>query len=341
MFHQYGETMINKDFNSILELLKEFSDEQICIDHLTELRWNGDVISPFDYSSKVYVCKGNKYQCKNTGKYFNVRTGTMFDNTKVPLQKWFLAIWLITSHKKGISSVQLSKDIDVTQKTAWFMLQRIRNCFGMPDNTELDGTVEADETFIGGKNKNRHADKKVENSQGRSYKDKTPVMGLTQRSITTKITREHKIVKGRMVIERIVIQPAKVFCRVVPNTKVEEIQPILKRVVKENSRLISDEWSAYLGLGSLYDHFVVNHSIKEYVNPDDKTIHSNTMEGFWTTFKRGVIGIYHKVSRKHLQMYANEFTFRYNTIHHTETSRFNLMLASSSKRLTYKSLING
>ncbi len=118
--------MINKDFNSIIELIAAFPDEQACIEHLEVLRWSGYVVSPFDENSKVYKCKGNKYRCKSTGKYFNVRTGTMFDNTKLKLQKWFLAIWLVTSHKKGISSLQLSRDIDVTQKTAWFMLQRIR-----------------------------------------------------------------------------------------------------------------------------------------------------------------------------------------------------------------------
>ena len=151
--------MINKDFNTILELLQAFPDEQTCIDHLEELRWNGNVISPFNPLSKVYNCKGNKYRCKETGKYFNVRTGTLFDNTKVKLQKWFLAIWLVTSHKKGISSIQLSKDIGVTQKTAWFMLQRIRNCFGIDNDAKLDNEVEGDETYVGGKNKNRHAHK--------------------------------------------------------------------------------------------------------------------------------------------------------------------------------------
>jgi response regulator RpfG family c-di-GMP phosphodiesterase len=156
--------MINKDFKSIPELLKAFPDEQSCIEHLEALRWNGNVISPFDPSSKVYKCKGNKYRCKNTGKYFNVKTNTLFDNTKVEFQKWFLAIYIATSHKKGISSLQLSKDINVTQKTAWFMLQRIRNCFGISDNDQLDNKVEVDETFIGGKNKNRHKSKKVENS---------------------------------------------------------------------------------------------------------------------------------------------------------------------------------
>lgn len=143
--------MINQDFKSILDLIKAFPNEQTCIDHLETLRWNGNVISPFDKSSKVYVCKGNKYKCKNTGKYFNVKTDTMFDNTKMELQKWFLAIWIVTSHKKGISSLQLGRDLNITQKSAWFMLQRIRKCFGIENNNELDNEVEADETYVGAK----------------------------------------------------------------------------------------------------------------------------------------------------------------------------------------------
>ncbi|MBJ6366761.1 hypothetical protein JF259_01540 [Snuella sp. CAU 1569] len=126
--------MFNKEVKSVLDLIKAFPTEQDCIDHLEILRWNGNVISPFDSTSKVYKCKNNRYKCKNTGKYFNVKTNTIFDNTKMELQKWFLAIWIVTSHKKGISSLQLSRDLGITQKSAWFMLQRIRNCFGLDDN---------------------------------------------------------------------------------------------------------------------------------------------------------------------------------------------------------------
>ena len=157
--------MITREFKSVLELFEVFTTEQACIDHLEQLRWNGNVVSPFDSTSKVYKCKDNKYRCKNTGKYFNVKTNTLFDNSNVPLRKWFAAIWLVTCHKKGISSLQLSRDIDVTQKTAWFMLQRIRNCFGIENNNDLTNTVELNETYVGGKNKNRHADKKVEFSE--------------------------------------------------------------------------------------------------------------------------------------------------------------------------------
>ncbi len=165
--------MFNQDFNSILDLLQTFSTEQDCIDYLEHLRWNGKVTSPYDKHSKVYKCKNNRYKCKNTRKLFNVKTGTMFDNTKISLQKWFLAIWLVTSHKKGISSIQLSKDISVTQKTAWFMLQRIRNCFHVENDNDLDGDVEADETYVGGKGK--------KNSQGRSLKHKSVIFGSLER----------------------------------------------------------------------------------------------------------------------------------------------------------------
>ena len=146
--------MLIQDFNSILYLFNTFPTEQFCNEHLEKLRWNGHVVSPFDPTSKVYKCKNNRYRCKNTGKYFNVKTNTLFDNTKVELRKWFAAIWLVTFHKKGISSLQLSRDIDVTQKTAWLVLQRIRKCFGLENNNELNNPIEMDDTYVGSKSKN-------------------------------------------------------------------------------------------------------------------------------------------------------------------------------------------
>ncbi|HCE57686.1 MAG TPA: IS1595 family transposase [Prolixibacteraceae bacterium] len=304
--------MINKDFNSIIELLKTFPTEQSCIDHLTELRWNGNVVSPFDSTSQVYSCKENKYRCRNTGKYFNVRTGTLFDNTKVPLQKWFLAIWIATSHKKGISSIQLSKDIDVTQKTAWFMLQRIRNCFGFDNEGKLDNQVEVDETFIGGKNKNRHQSKKVELSQGRSVKDKSPVVGFVER-------------EGKLIAKQ------------VEDTKLETLTTEVVKRVKESASVFTDEWLGYNALQRIYDHSVIKHKANEYVNGH---IHTNTIEGFWSLLKRGIVGIYHFTTKKHLQKYVDEFVFRYNTRKFGESQRFNLLLANTEYRLTYKELIN-
>jgi len=121
--------MENVKFMSVSDLMKEFPNEQICIEYLEKLRWNGNVISPFDPTSKVYSCKGNRFRCKNSGKYFNVKTNTIFDNTRLELQKWIIAIYIITFQKKEISSVQLSKDLGITQKSAWFMIQRIKKCF--------------------------------------------------------------------------------------------------------------------------------------------------------------------------------------------------------------------
>lgn len=303
--------MINQDFKSILDLIKVFPNEQTCIDHLETLRWNGNVVSPFDASSKVYNCKGNKYKCKNTGKYFNVKTDTLFDNTKIELQKWFLAIWIVTSHKKGISSLQLGRDLNITQKSAWFMLQRIRNCFGIENNNELDNEVEADETYVGGKNKNRHNNKKVESSQGRSAKDKTPVVGTVERN-------------------------GKLNANVVENVGSITLTREIVANVKESASLYTDEWLGYKGVSRIYDHSIVKHNQSQYVNG---RVHTNTIEGFWSLLKRGIFGIYHFTSKKHLQMYVDEFVFRYNTRSTTEAMRFNLLLSNSNNRLTYKELI--
>lgn len=304
--------MLSKNFNSIIDIVNAFPTEQSCIDHLELLRWNGNVVSPFDATSKVYKCKRNKYRCKNTGKYFNVRTATLFDNTKVELKKWFVAIWIVTSHKKGISSLQLAKDIHVTQKTAWFMLQRIRKCFGCENNSELNNEVEMDETYIGGKNKNRHTNKKIENSQGRSVKDKTPIFGMVER-------------KGKIVARKI------------ENTSVGNITPEVVKTVK-NAMVYTDEWVGYKQVSRIYDHLFVKHNEGEYVNG---RVHTNTIEGFWSILKRGIVGIYHFTSRKHIQKYVDEFVFRYNTRNSGEHQRFNLFLQNTEHRLTYNELING
>ena len=270
----------------------------------------GSVVSPFDSSSKVYKCANNRYRCKETARYFNVKTGTLFDNTKIGLQKWFLAIWLITSHKKGISSIQLSKDIGVTQKTAWFMLQRIRNCFGFDNDNELSNEVEVDETYIGGKNKNKHNAKKVKGSQGRSTKDKAPVFGMIERG--GKLNAKH--------------------------VKDVTISTLTTKIIAHvsDATIYSDEWLGYKALKLIYDHKFIKHGIRQYV---DGQIHTNTIEGFWSLLKRGIVGIYHFISVKHLQKYVDEFVFRYNTREKEEGQRFNLLLANTECRLTYKSLI--
>jgi transposase-like protein len=169
-------------FKSIHDLLQAFPTEQDCIDHLEQLRWNGEPVSPFDQTSYVYKCKGTRYRCRNSKKYFNVKVGTIFEDTKIPLQKWFLALYIFSSNKKGISSHQLAKDISVTQKTAWFMLHRLRYAFDHSEfNSAMQGTVEVDETYVGGAEKNKHESKKTKGTQGRNTKAKKPVVGMVER----------------------------------------------------------------------------------------------------------------------------------------------------------------
>lgn len=302
-----------QSFSSLFDLLQAFPTEQSCIEHYEKLRWPNGVISPYDPSSKVYNYGNGKYRCKNTGWNFNVKTGTLFQDSKIPLKKWFVAIWLDTSHKKGISSCQLGRDIGVTQKTAWFMLQRIRECFFCENNHQLEGDVELDETYVGGKNKNRHFDKKVKNSQGRSCKDKTPVLGMIQRG-------------------------GKVVCRVLKAVNKKTLTVPILKTVKRTATLFTDEYDGYNVVGKVYERKIVCHGKGQYV---DGNSYTNTIEGFWTQLKRGIIGIYHKTSRKHLHRYVNEFVFRYNTRKVNDGMRFNLLLCNTEYRITYKQLTNG
>ena len=298
-------------FKSLTDLLHALPDEESCIAYLEWIVWKGKVVSPYDPQSQVYKCKGHNYKCKNTGKYFNARTKTMFYRSSVPLQKWFMAIWLFMTHRKGLSSVQLSKDIGVTQKTAWAMLHRIRKCFGEQNKElKLDGTVEIDETFIGGKNKNRHKDKKVKHSKGRSFKDKVPVFGMLQRG-------------------------GNVVARVVANTRAKTLRKETDKTIVEGSTVYSDEWN-YGNLSQRYSHFYINHCYGVYGIGD---ITTNSIEGFWSILKRGITGAYHKVSKQHLQKYVDEFVFRYNQRLLPLQEQFRTAMECLNQRVTYNDLI--
>ncbi|RDI13217.1 IS1595 family transposase [Flavobacterium sp. AG291] len=310
--------IFNDNIKSVIQLIQAFPTEQSCIEHLEAIRWNGNVVSPFDKTSKIYKCKNNRYHCKSTGKYFNVKTNTIFDNTKIELQKWFLAIWIATSHKKGISSLQLSRDLNITQKSAWFMLQRIRNCFDINGDDMADNLVEVDETYVGGENKNKSLSKRKElhkNGMQTGGNHKQPVLGILERGGS---------VKG-FVIDK-----------AVGNI----IKPIMYNNIKESAYIVTDGFGAYKDIHKhFHGHMKVMHDKKEYVRYEH--FHTNTIEGFWSLLKRGIIGIYHFVSRKHLQKYVNEFSFRYNTRKQTDCLRFNLLLSNIENRITYKQLING
>lgn len=305
--------MYEVEAKSLLDLMQKFPTEEACIRHLELLYGDkGELTSPYSPGSKVYKLKNHWYRCKDTGKSFNVKTGTIFENTKIPLLKWFIAIWLITSHKRGISSYQLARDIHVTQKTAWFMLHRIRKGLEGANDFELKSIVEIDETFVGGKNKNRHRDKKVKNSQGRSFKDKTPVIGMVERG-------------GFLV------------AKVIKSTRSKYLTPVITQYVSKDATLYTDEWHGYNNVKSKYEHDFIDHSAKQYSKGE---VCTNRIEGFWGIFKRGIIGVYYKTSRKYLHYYVNEFVFRYNTREYNEGERFNMAFYGFTKtRLTYKGLV--
>lgn len=290
---------------SLISFILQFPDEESCVKYLEQIRWGDKVVSPFDADSKVYKCANGKYKCRNTGKYFDVKTGTVFSGTKIPLRKWVFAMFLFISHKRGISSCQLARDLGVTQKTAWNMLHKIRAFMKSQNNQQVSGDVEIDETFVGRKNKNRHKDKKVEKCQGRSFKDKSPVFGVLQRN-------------------------GNVSAVVVPNTKASTLKPLIVKMIRDGSNVFTDGWE-YSGMEQ-YNQYSVDHSRSLYglevVTEDGEVINActNGIENVWSHFKRMVFGTYYKVSKEHLQKYVDEFVFRFNTRKISEIERFELFL---------------
>ena len=301
-----------KNFKSLMELLKAFPNEKSCIKYMEQLRWYGSIRCAHCDNEKVYKFSDEiRYKCVACKKQFTAKVGTVFEDSKIPLQKWFVAIYLASSRKKGISSIQLGKEINCTQKTAWFILQRIRE--GLKDKAPqvLEGTVELDETYIGGKNKNKHYSRRKKNTQGRSIVDKVPVFGIMQRN---------GIVRTRKV----------------PNTKRGTIKPIVYQNVEAGSTIYTDEWFAYRGLGIVYEHSMVDHGKYQYVNGD---CYTNNIECAWSHLKRTILGTHHWTSKKHLNKYLYEFDFRYNTRSLKDDDRFNkALLQMDTAKLKYKDL---
>lgn len=327
-------------FKSIIDLVNQFPTEKSCHHYLVGQRWGGGYMEcPYDGcpGNTPYVFKdGIRYKCKCCGRIYTAKTGTIFEASKLPLIKWFVALYLIM-HKKGISSCQLAKDISVQQKTAWFMLHRIRHVLGNGDtDQQMEGTVLLDETFVGGKNKNRHWDKKVKNSQGRSFKDKTPVMGLMEKEVSVIIERPNKVQPEKTVKEKVIIKPSLVRCCVIRDTSSESLHPVIFENIKADSIIVSDEWRGYCGLTGFYNHQIVDHHRHQYVNQAGFT--TNALEGHWSELKKGIQAIYHKVSRHHLNKYVQEFAFKYNWRTFDVQSQINGILIDCNGRLKLRDL---
>lgn len=300
-----------KQFNTLIQVVTAFPDEQSAIDHFTGIRWKNGAFCPSCGSTKVYHFSDKRtHKCGDCRKRFSIKVGTIFEDSKIELRKWLLAIWLITSHKKGVASTTLARDIDVTQKTAWFMLHRLRHAARTQSFTgPLDGHVEIDETYVGGKAANRH---KGDPKNGPGTSGKTAVIGALKRGGNA----------VAMVIHRTDTSTLDRFAHAFVSAKATHVS--------------TDEHSGYRNLGRTFNHGIVRHSANEYRRGSH---HTNGIEGFWSLLKRQIIGIHHFVSAKHLNRYVAESTWRFNLRSIGEGERVNKLLADANGRLRYKDLI--
>ena len=307
--------MINfSKFNSIYELTSYFNSEEKCRKAIFESRWNkDDVICPFCGQHHCVGRTDGRFHCSHCKANFSVTVGTIFENTKIPLVKWFIAMYLISCHKKGISSVQLATDISVTQKTAWFILHKVRTLFKQED-VVLSGIVECDEMYLGGRETNKHESKRTAKTQGRSTKTKTPIFGMTMVWKTEKVNE----LTGEVWKKTHTYEVAKR----VADTRACTLIPIIEHFVAEGSTIITDEMAAYVGLSDKYNHIFVRHGEKEFTVGSYST---NGIEGFWGHFKRVIFGTYHFVSKAYLDRYIDEVVFRFNTKELNGNDRFAIM----------------
>ena len=302
-------------FDNLISLTSYFSTQDKCRQAIIESRWpDGDIVCPYCGGHHCKTRRDGRFRCPKCGKNFSCLVGTIFENTKVSLVKWFVAMYLISSHKKGVSSHQLGRDIDVTQATAWHMLYKIRRLYPQTDDEMFRGEVECDEVYIGGKEKWKHKSMRTPHTQGRSTLTKTPVFGMMERSVFINKKGEEEPM-------------SYVHAFVVEKTDKATLQPFIQQFVEEGSLIITDELNAYNGLEEIgYDHDVVKHGEEEYA---DGNIFTNSIEGFWSHFRRMITGCYHNVSDEHLQSYIDEAVFRWNTRKMAESDRFDHMFRKS------------
>lgn len=302
---------------TLLEAITYFADADRCLSFLADQRWpNGNVACPQCGSTDVlFLSNQRRWKCRaqHPRAQFSIKVGTIFEDSPLPLTKWLPALWMLVNDKNGISSYEVARGLGVTQKTAWFMMHRLRLALERGSLTKLRGRVEADETFIGGKVKNMHRAHKLR------------VMGSKRGGIHSKA-----IVMG--MLER---GSGKVRTRVIENTEGPTLKGVLRENLDPSAEIITDSASGYRGLSGEFLHEFVNH-MKEYVRGH---VHTNGIENFWSLLKRGIKGTYVNVEPFHLHRYVEEQAFRFNSRKRTDAGRFVEALREIvGRRLTYKGL---
>jgi transposase-like protein len=298
--------------NTLQEAAIYFASPENCREYLVAHRWPEGVICPRCGSKNVlFQQKYNRWQCgaRHDSRQFTSKTGTIFEDSPLGLDKWLMAMWMVVNCKNGVSSWEIHRTIGVTQKTAWFMDHRIRCALHEGSlGRKLSGEVEVDETFIGGKSRNMHIDKRERRIKGTGGKDKTAVMGILERG-------------------------GKIRVKVVPNRKKSALQAQVRAHVAAGSALYTDALKSYDGLSQEYAHGVIDHAEK-YVSG---RVHTNGLENFWSLLKRGIGGTYVSVEPFHLFRYLDEQAFRYNNREEmNDSDRFSLAVSQiAGKRLTY------
>ena len=307
---------MGREPKTLQEAIIYFSNPVNCRKYVVERRWPNGVTCPRCESNKVrFSEKHNRWQCgsHHAQRQFTVKTGTIFEDSPLGLDKWLCTMWLVVNCKNGVSSYEIHRALGITQKTAWFMDHRIRLALSMGslENDKFSGEVEVDETFIGGKARNMHVSARLRRITGRGGKDKVAVMGILKRG-------------------------GKVRTVVVPNRRKTVLQAAVRRYVEAGSALYSDALLSYDGLASEYAHKVIDHAVA-YV---DGRVHTNGLENFWSLFKRGINGTYVSVEPFHLFRYLDEQSFRYNNRKLTDAERFSVAVSGIvGKRVTFDQLI--
>jgi len=299
---------------TLLEAIKFFSDKETCTTFMAQLRWPDGVTCPNCEGKAVsYLSTRFMWKCKACKKQFSVKVGTIMEDSPIGLDKWLAAIWMIANCKNGVSSYEIHRAIGVTQKTAWFMLHRIRLAMQTGTFEKLSGQVECDETYIGGLARNMHRDKRDKKINGTGGAGKVAVMGLLERN-------------------------GKVRAKVINDATQLTLHAEVKGNVEPGAELFTDGWKGYSGLHQEYIHQVIDHAEK-YV---DGQIHTNSIENFWSLLKRGIKGTYVSVEPYHLFRYLDEQAFRFNERKVKDADRFiRTVKQVTGKRLTYEELTGG